>query len=385
MASYKGRAHGSKEAWGGKMTPQLEIILLACVVAAACAIPGVFLILRRVSLMSDAISHAILLGIVVSFFIVKDIASPVLLLGAAATGILTVSLTELLIGTKKLKEDASIGLVFPVFFSLGVILISKYAGDIHLDVDAVLLGEIAFAPFDRFVGLGVDIPRSLLVMGIILALNIAFIFAFYKELKMSTFDEGLAIALGFSPALVHYALMSMVSITAVGAFDAVGSILVVALMIAPASAAYLLTHRLPIMILLSAGIGMLSGVTGYFLAHLFDANIAGSIAMMAGVFFILAWLFSPTQGLIAQALMHQKKKVLFSSHLLLVHLLDHEKTPTERIENTVENAEIHMKWKRELTAKAIEKAYTEHWIVQKGNRLFLTTTGRLLAKEVMKS
>ncbi len=367
------------------LTPQFEIILLACIVSAACAIPGVFLVLRKVSLMSDAISHAILLGIVVSFFIVKDIASPILLLGAAATGLLTVALTEILIGTKKLKEDASIGLVFPVFFSLGVILISKYAGDIHLDVDAVLLGEIAFAPFDRITLFGIDIARSLLVMGIILIINLVFIFAFYKELKMSTFDEGLAIALGFSPALVHYALMSIVSITAVGAFDAVGSILVVALMIAPACAAYLLTHRLPTMIALSALIGMLSGISGYYLAHAFDANIAGSIAMMCGVFFILSWLFSPTQGLIAQSLMHQKKKVLFSAHLLLVHLLDHEKTPTEKIENTVENAEVHMKWKPRDTLRAIEKALSEKWIIQKKNGLFLTPIGRMVAQEVMKS
>ncbi len=367
------------------MTPQLEIILLACVVAAACAIPGVFLVLRKVSLMSDAISHAILLGIVVSFFIVKDITSPFLLLGAAATGILTVSLTELLIGTKKLKEDASIGLVFPVFFSLGIILISKYAGDIHLDVDAVLLGEIAFAPFDRFILFGLDIPRSLLVMGIILVANIALILTFYKELKMSTFDEGLAIALGFSPVLVHYSLMSMVSITAVGAFDAVGSILVVALMIAPASAAYLLTNRLPIMILLSALIGMLSGITGYYVAHIFDANIAGSIAMMAGAFFILAWLASPQKGLVVQAMLHRKKKVLFSSHLLLIHLLDHENTPSEKTENTVENAEIHMKWTPLLTARAIEKALREHWIIQRESRLFLTSLGRSVAQDVMRT
>src|SRR5690606_39215724 len=125
------------------------------------------------------------------------------------------------------------GLVFPVLFSIGVILISRYAGDVHLDVDAVLLGELAFAPFDRFILFDTDLgPRALWVMGAILALNIVAISLFYKELKLATFDAGLAAALGFAPGLIHYGLMSLVSVTAVGAFDAVGSILVVALMIA---------------------------------------------------------------------------------------------------------------------------------------------------------
>jgi manganese/zinc/iron transport system permease protein len=365
------------------MSAQIEIILIACVVALACALPGVFLVLRKVSLMSDAISHAILLGIVVSFFIVKDLASPFLMLGAVVTGIITVSLTELLIGTRKMKEDASIGLVFPIFFSLGVILISKYAGDVHLDLDAVLLGELAFAPFDRLIAFGLDLPRSLVVMGIILALNIGFIALFYKELKLSTFDEGLAIALGFSPAIVHYALMTMVSVAAVGAFDAVGSILVVALMIAPPAAAFMLTYRLHRMILLSGIVAILSAVFGYYLARLMDANIAGSMAMMAGFFFVLALLFSPERGLLAQALSHRRKKVLFASQLLLVHLLDHEGKPDEGVENTVSHARSHLRWKETLTRKAVGKALGEKWILQEGDRLHLTLQGRRTARAVM--
>jgi len=227
------------------MSPQTEIQLIASVVAAACAIPGVFLVLRRVALMSDAISHAVLLGIVLAFFVTKDLASPWLMIAAVLTGMLTVTLVELLIHTQLVKEDAAIGLVFPMLFSLGVILIARFAGNVHLDNDAVLLGELAFAPFDRFVVAGRDWgPKALFVMGGILFLNALFVGVFYKELKLSTFDAGLATALGFSPALIHYALMGLVSITAVGAFDAVGSILVVALMIAPPATAYLLTDRL---------------------------------------------------------------------------------------------------------------------------------------------
>ena len=163
--------------------------------------------------------------------------------------------------------------------SIGVILISRYAGDVHLDVDAVLLGELAFAPFNRLTVLGRDIgPKGLYLMGGILLLNLLLILVFYKELKLATFDAGLAGALGFSPAVIHYGLMTAVSITAVGAFDAVGSILVVALMIAPPATAYLITDRLSSMLVLSSLIGGISAVSGYWAAHALDVSIAGSMA-----------------------------------------------------------------------------------------------------------
>lgn len=291
------------------MSPQIEIQLLAAVVAAACALPGVFLILRRMALLSDAISHSVLLGIVLAFFVVRDLGSPVLLLGAAAMGVLTVALVEMMHRTRLVREDAAIGLVFPALFSLGVILISRYAGDVHLDLDAVLLGEIAFAPFDRLVVGGRDLgPRGLWVMGSILLLNAAAITVFYKELKLTTFDAALAAALGFSPAVVHYGFMTLVSITAVGAFDAVGSILVIALMIAPPAAVYLLTDRLSAMLLLSVRIGVSSAISGYWLAHLLDASIAGAMATMAGAHFALALLFAPEQGIVARALRRRRQR-----------------------------------------------------------------------------
>jgi manganese/zinc/iron transport system permease protein len=211
------------------MLPEQEIQWIAAITAAACALPGVFLVLRRMALMSDAISHSILLGIVLAFFVVEDLASPLLVAAAAATGVLTVSLVELLNRSGRVREDAAIGLVFPALFSVGVILIARYAGSVHLDVDAVLLGELAFAPFHRMEIAGVDLgPRTLWLMTAVLVLNLGFVGALYKELKLTTFDAALAGALGFAPGLVHYVFMALVSVTAVGAFEAVGSILVVA-------------------------------------------------------------------------------------------------------------------------------------------------------------
>ena len=217
-------------------TVQIEIQLIAAVVAAACALPGVFLVLRRMAMMSDAISHTVLLGIVLAFFVVEEFGHPLLMIGATAVGVLTVSLTELLNRTKLVKEDAAIGLTFPALFSIAVILVSVFARNVHLDEHVVFQGDLAFAPFDRMIVLGRDIgPRTLVIMTIILLINLLFIGLFYKELKLATFDVQLAAALGFSPALLHYGLMTLVSVTAVGAFDAVGSILVIALMIVPSA------------------------------------------------------------------------------------------------------------------------------------------------------
>ncbi|MGB1374824.1 MAG: metal ABC transporter permease, partial [Rhodothermales bacterium] len=219
------------------MSASIEIQIIAVLVAVACALPGVFLVLRQLAMMSDAISHAILPGIVIAFLLTEDLSSPLLILGAAAAGVATVALVELLRKTGLLKEDAAIGIVFPALFSVGVILIARFAGDVHLDVDAVLLGELAFAPFDRVVLGSIDVPKATLVMASILMLNVVFIGLFFKELKLATFDSALAATLGFTPVLLHYVLMGLVSTTAVGAFDAVGSILVVALMVAPPAAA----------------------------------------------------------------------------------------------------------------------------------------------------
>jgi manganese/zinc/iron transport system permease protein len=365
-------------------TAQIEIQLIASVVAIACALPGVFLVLRRMAMMSDAISHTVLLGIVLAFFVTKDLASPLLVIGATITGVLTVSLVELLNRTGRVKEDAAIGLVFPALFSLAVILISRFAGDVHLDTDAVLLGELAFAPFDRFVAFGYDLgPQALLVMGGILLLNLVFILLFYKELKLATFDAGLAAALGFSPALIHYGLMTLVSVTAVGAFDAVGSILVVALMIAPAAAAYLLTDHLSRMLGLSALIGVLSAIGGYWLALALDANIAGSMATVAGILFVLTFLLAPERGLVAIARRRVRQRWQFARTMLAIHLFNHEGMPDAAEEFEVAHMHRHMRWEPDFAARVIRQAEQRGLVLRENGHLALTEEGRDLAREAV--
>ncbi len=364
----------------------LEIQLIAVVVAVSCALPGTYLVLRRMALMSDAISHSILLGIVLAFFITEDLNSPLLVAGAAMVGVLTVALVEALHRTGLVKEDAAIGLVFPALFSVAVILISRYAGDVHLDMDAVLLGELAFAPFRRLIVAGRDLgPRSLYLMSGILILNIGFILAFYKELKLSTFDPALAAALGFSPALLHYGFMSLVSVTAVGAFDAVGSVLVVALMIAPPAAAYLVTDRLSRMLGLSALFGTTAAISGYWIARALDASIAGAMASMTGVVFLLCFLLAPQRGVVALLRRRSRQRLEFAGVMLTIHLLNHEGTPDAESESRVAHLQEHLRWDPDFAHRVVRKAESRRLVAfdDGRSRLLLTPHGRDVAREAI--
>ncbi len=363
---------------------KFEIVMIAVFVSAACAIPGVFLVLRRMALMSDAISHSVLLGIVIVFFLSGDLHSPVLMTGAVLMGIITVLLTESLVRTGLVFKDAAIGLVFPALFSIAVIIISLFAENIHLDTDAVLLGEIAFAPLDRISLWGTDLgPKSAWVMGTVLLINLGLLFMFFKELKMATFDSGLAASLGFSPILIHYGLMLDVSITVVGAFDAVGSILVVALIVAPASAAYLLTNDLKKMIFYSIVIGALSSVSGFAMGWWLDASIGGGMATMAGVFFLLAFLFAPEQGLLSTTRRKERQKVEFGISMLSVHLLNHRNSANAAYECSSNHLMEHINWNSRFAKAVIFQAKKQGYINQLGDQLILTESGEKLAAEAM--
>ncbi|KJD36409.1 zinc ABC transporter permease [Tamlana sedimentorum] len=351
---------------------QLEIQLIASIVAIACAIPGTFLVLRKMAMISDAISHSILPGIVIGFFITQDLNSPLLILLAALTGIITVVLVEYIQKTGLVKEDTAIGLVFPTLFSIGVILIAKNANDVHLDVDAVLLGELAFAPFDRMIISGADVgPKSLWIIGSILLITIALLFAFFKELKVSTFDAGLAASLGFSPAVIHYGLMTVSSITTVGAFDAVGAILVVALMIAPPATAYLLTTDLKKMLLYSVCFGVFSAISGYWLAHGLDASISGSITTMLGIIFLLVYLFAPNKGVIAVLYREKQQR----TEVLLLTFLLHLKNHTDERERHVNHLNEHINWQKVRSKTVLDLALKNNMIKFNKNIVSLTEKG----------
>jgi manganese/zinc/iron transport system permease protein len=282
----------------------LYIILTASLISCSCALLGCYLILRKMAMVGDAISHAVLPGIVIAFLLSGSRDSFTMLLGAGVLGIITTFLIEFFHKKARLQTDASIGVTFTWLFAIGVVLISLFAGKVDLDQDCVLYGEIAYVPLDVIITQGGTVlgPKAIYVSGFILLLILLFVSIGYKELFLTTFDPAFASAIGISTTVWHYALMGAVSITTVASFESVGAILVVALLIAPAATAYLLTDNLKYMMALACLLGMLASVGGYYLAVWLDGSIAGAIASVAGVLFGLAMMFSPTHGLLFKKL-----------------------------------------------------------------------------------
>ncbi|UXX78558.1 metal ABC transporter permease [Reichenbachiella carrageenanivorans] len=277
----------------------LYIISAGSLVAITCGLLGCFLILRKMAMVGDAISHAVLPGIVLAFLFSGSRDSVIMLLGAGIIGILTTVLIEFFHKKGNLQTDAAIGVTFTSLFALGVILISIYANEVDLDQDCVLHGEIAYVPLDLWITDSGTIlgPRVLYVSGFVLLLILSFIILGYKELYLTTFDPAFATAIGISTVLWHYLLMAAVSLTTVASFESVGAILVVALLIAPPATAYLLTESFPKMLFITAVLGIIVSIMGYYLAAWVDGSIAGAMSTVAGLLFLLAFLFSPSEGL----------------------------------------------------------------------------------------
>lgn len=268
------------------MSPNLWVILTGILAAASCGLIGSFLVLRKNAMLGDAISHAVLPGLVLGFLVTASRGVVPMLVGAAAMGLLTAYLTEVLDRTNRVYRDGALGVVFTLLFAIGVILIAVYADNVDLDQDCVLYGEIAYTPWDTFVLGGNSLgPRSVWILGGIFLANVLFVLAFFKQLMICSFDPAMAKAVGISERFWHYALMTMVSLTVVAAFESVGAILVVAMLIVPGATAYLITHRLQVMLALSVGFGVIAAVGGYFGAAIVDVSIAGSMAVVAGVVF----------------------------------------------------------------------------------------------------
>ncbi|WP_246095070.1 metal ABC transporter permease [Salinicoccus cyprini] len=295
----------------------IEVLFVLIVTAMAASLLGVFLVLRGMAMVTDAISHTILLGIVLAFFVTNDIRSPWLIIAASLVGLATVYIIELVSKTELIRQDAAIGFVFTALFAIAVILVSKFAGNVHLDMDVVLMGEVIFAPFNRIDILGVSIPNALWQLSIILLINIAFVTLFYKELKVTSFDPKFAYIAGFSVALIHYGLMTLVSVTAVAAFDAVGSILVINFFVAPALTAYLLVRRLGAMIGLAIAFAVLNSVAGYFISFHFDLSVAGTTAFVALITFMIVFLFN-SKGFIIRRIQKQHQKKTFSRAMIMM-------------------------------------------------------------------
>ncbi len=304
------------------LEPALWTIAVGIVANVSCALVGCYLVLRRMSLLGDAISHAVLPGIALAFLLSGQVSGLPIVLGAMAMGLLTTFLTQSIHWFGKVPEDASMGVVFTSLFALGVLLIHNVAQHVDLDPGCVLYGLIEFAPYREVLVLGFRVPRDLVTLGPTLLLCLVFVLALWKELKIVSFDPALATAMGINATLVHYLLMMMVAGVTVASFEAVGSILVVAMLIVPGACAHLLTDRLGWMMVWSAVVATLSAVFGYVLGSewVLNTHVAGTMAVAAGLQFLVVVFLAPRHGILSKVIRNARLTLRIASEDVIGHL-----------------------------------------------------------------
>ena len=363
----------------------IESLYILIITSLACAVLGVFLVLRRLSMVSDAISHSVLLGIVIGYFVTKDIGSVLLIIGASLFGVLTTVCIELLIKSKRVTEDASVGIIFPLFFSIAVILITRYARNVHLDTEMVLIGEIILAPLHRINFLGLSLPKALIQMSFVLLINIVFIAVFFRKLKISSFDPVYAGVAGIAGAGLYYVFMALVSFTAVSAFESVGAILTISFFISPAASAYLISKDLKITIFLAAVYAVVNSCIGYFLAVKFNVSMSGMCALVSGLTFMITIAVYPG-GIITKMIRYIKNKNRFSRELLILHIDNHTGKKNALGELGYSTIREHIAWSDSKLKYVLDKLIKKGYVYRAKERgvYSLTETGKKLSDDIRK-
>jgi manganese/zinc/iron transport system permease protein len=366
-------------------------LVIGSLTAAACGLLGNFLVLRRMSMMGDAISHAVLPGLAVGFIISGSRDPLPMLIGAAVIGVITALLTEFIHRVGKVETGASMGVVFTSLFAIGLILLVRAADEVDLDPGCVLYGAIELAPLDVVSVGNWLVPRAACVLAVVSALNVLFVIVFYKELKITSFDATLATTLGFRASIMHFALMTLVAISTVAAFEVVGSILVVAMLIVPGATAHLLTNRLSAMLVVSvlvgasgAALGALATTPGWF--GYVDTSTAGMMTLGIGAIFFVTMLFAPRHGVLSRV----GSRIVLAQRIvredllgLLYRLEEHGASePTQRFIARVRSA---------LPVSHVQVSIALAWLRRTGlveaaaDGLVMTEAGRARARDLVRS
>ncbi len=361
----------------------MTVIGIAAASNVACALVGSYLVLRRMSLLGDAIAHAVLPGIVLAYLFSGTLSLPALYTGAVLMGVFTAALAQIVHRIGGVSEDASMGVVYTSLFALGVVLIKFYAAYVDLDPDCVLSGLLELADDNVVVVAGVELPRALVTLVPVLVVNVGFVVIFWKELLVAAFDPAFATAAGFRAEILHYALMILVALTTVAAFEQVGSILVVAMLVAPAAAAHLLTPRLRTMILLGSFFGVVSAVGGFFLALWWDVNIAGAMTLVIGAIYCAAALFSPHHGIITRGMRLGTIRLRIAGEDILSTLFRHEETfgPQGMAWEEIKQRSGAL-WINRMALMWLQARGLVRW---SGNNLILLPAGRGYARELIRA
>lgn len=345
-------------------------LVASIMVGISCGLIGTYIMLRGLSLIGDALAHAVLPGVVIGFMVGGK--SPLsLFIGASAAGILTALLISFVERNSKIKSDTAIGIIFTGAFALGILLVSQLK-QVHIDLSSYLFGDV----------LGVS--NSDIVMSSIITLFILIVvILFYKQLLVTSFDPTMAHIIGISAGGFHYFLMTMLSMSIVTGLQSVGVILIIAMLITPPATAYLLTNKLKLLLVISCICGIISSVAGLYLSYYFNFASGASIVLVAVFFFMLAFLFSPREGIVIKAFRRRKtsRLNLFED---IIKILSKEDIPSGREHSTqilssklgLSKAKIHSALKEVTKMGLIEK--------DDGN-LVLTNKGKALAKRLVRS
>lgn len=375
----------------------IEATIWVCVIgtmcAMSCALVGNFLVLRRMSMMGDAISHAVLPGLAVAFVITGSRTSMTMFIGAAVVGVLTAVFTQWVHSFGRVDRGAAMGVVFTTLFAIGLIMIRQVADHVDLDADCVLYGAIDMAPYDTLAVGSFAIPRAALVVGAVLILNAATVALFYKEFKISSFDPALATTLGINATLMHYLLMVMTAITTVACFESIGSILVIAMLIVPAASAHLLTDRLGAMIGVSLVFGAISAVLGRLAATTVpawfgftDTTSAGAMASVAGLGFIGVMMLAPRHGVLSKLIARARlsRRIIGEDVLGLMYRM-HERgdlVPPDRAPGMVAELTTHSE---PIARKTIKRLTDDGLLRFTGGAIALTELGLKRAQSLVRT
>ena len=350
------------------------ILVQGMLVSLALGLIGCFLVVRGMSLLGDALSHSVLPGIVIGFLIGGSLHSPWILVGATAVGLAAAVLVQGVQHHSRVKEDASLGIVFTSLFALGVVMINLYAGRADLDPGCVLYGNI------EYFALGSDHGAIWLMAGITGCVVLGLV-VFYRQLLVSTFDPGLAVSLGVPAAVVHYALMGVLSLTVVASFEAVGAILAVALLVMPGATARLWTDRMPTMLALAAVHGVISTGLGFWLSHpegplrRWDGTSASGAICAAGfVLFVASWLVAPRYGLLPRWRVRRRLARVMAAENLLKALGDLTRAPQAPVAEGALAAELNVA--RGPLRAALGRARGRGWVTSGPAGVTLTAAGR---------
>jgi manganese/zinc/iron transport system permease protein len=359
------------------------ILLTAAATNAACALVGSFLVLRRMSLMGDALAHAVLPGLAAAFILSGSYSIGPLIIGAVVAGLAAAVLTQTLHEYAGVPADTSMGVAFTSLFALGVVLIKRGISGVHFDVKCVYEGAIELSPLWTWDVFGYDVPRSLVITTGALVVNAIVIALLWKEFKLSSFDPALATTMGFPAVGMHYLLMLLVAVTAVASFEAVGSILVVAMLIVPPATAHLLADRLGPMVLLAMAIGVLAAVIGYVVGVWLDTNLAGMMTVAAGGLYALAVLLSPRYGIISTLIrnMQLSLRVVREDILAMLYRVE-ELGATRRLAAADAQAALGGGM---LARWGLAGLVRDGRVSRTGDRLQLTPAGRDAARQLVRS